>query len=238
MKAFEESDQVIFLLSTSWFGGALLELEDSRLNPQSIAKIERIARGASDSILGIHKSYYNVDLSDKRRTDSFDKFLKTASRELKKEELAAFNGIINGVMQGRKLPRAHVWAVRNLFISEVASHFMGDMDGAIEAQLRDEIEAKLRKYEEIVTSATPGSGWDLVLANKFEGMQSYLPDYADANFFPLAFLDFLANRLAVRQADDHYVMRVCEWISAGLVPTGLLLDVHQLFDELKASRRH
>lgn len=101
----DETDDVIFLLSTDWFSSWIVSLGQWSGGQASIALTKDVARRAASDILSGAADYYLVDLSHTRRMATFDRFMKELRPCLDEEGARNFCALVSSITGHSPLSR-------------------------------------------------------------------------------------------------------------------------------------
>lgn len=222
---YDDTDKVIFLLSTDWFSACVALLGLRRyLDEKSIEEVKLIARTVSSSIFSTSSNYYETDLSDARIKSSYDIFISKSKATLGSSAFQSLSEIVNQIRGNHPLSDNERWAIRNYFLSEVGCGFKGDDNGLIDEDLRKNIESITTKFSDISAPELFRSRWDLSLANKFDETPNFLINYAEFSFFSNVFFDFISTEISDRKLSKNNIDLIGDWISLGISSLGVYTD--------------
>lgn len=219
---FDETDDVIFLLSTDWFMSWIVSLGRWSGGPASIEHTKNVARRAASDILSGAADYYLVNLSSSRKEASFDRFLKELLPSLDRQESRDLQRLVGHITGYSILSRNQRWALMVALAREVAGGFADDArvalgEGVVIAVIRT---LELLGLEEIPFQ--PESRWDVDLDGKFGGLAGRLGDYASAVYAPNVLLEEVA--VAIRRL--HYSPLDVELLADWWAGAALHLSMH------------
>jgi len=207
----DETDDVIFLLSTDWFSTWMFSLGQWRGGQASLALTKDVARRAASDILSGFTDYYLVDLSPTRKAATFDQFMKELKACLDEKASRDLRRLVDSITGHSLLSRDQRWALKAALIRAMALGLGADARAA----LGDGVVAVVVNMLELLGAGEipfqPESRWDVELDSKFGGLPGGLEDLASTAYAP----SVLLQEVAVASRRLHYgqpdVARLADW---------------------------
>lgn len=238
----DETDDVIFLLSTDWFMSWIVSLGQWSGGPASIEQTKNVARRAASDILSGTADYYLVNLSSSRKAASFDRFVKELLPSLDQQELRDFHRLLGYITGRSTLSQNQRWALMVALVREMASGFGDDAQVA----LGEGVMAAVTKTLELLgledIPFQPESKWDVELDGKFGGLAGRLADYASAAYAPNVLLEEVAVALRRLHYSPLDVELLADWWAGAAFHLSMHVDPRSLssllaeFSELAEAR--
>ncbi len=207
----DETDDVIFLLSTDWFSSWIVSLGQWSGGQPSIELTKGVARRAASDILSGAADYYLVDLSPTRKAATFDRFMKELRRCLDEEGARDFCALVDSITGHSPLSRDQRWALKAALIREMAGGFGADAPAALGEGVMAVVTSSLELLGTGEIPFQPESGWDVELDGKFGGLLGRLQDYASAAYAPNVLLQEVAGAIRRLQYGPLDVARLADW---------------------------
>ncbi|WNH53210.1 hypothetical protein [Stenotrophomonas oahuensis] len=189
----DETDDVIFLLSTDWFTSWIVSMDQWRGGQTSIEHTKNVARRAASGILSGAADYYHVDLSPARKAASFDRFMKELSPGLDERQARDLDRLLSSITGDSLLSREQRWALKAVLVREVSRGFGSDARSALGEGVVIEVMRTLELLGVGEIPFQPDSWWDVELDGKFGGLAGRLGDYASSAHAPSVLLKAVAG---------------------------------------------
>lgn len=180
----DETDDVIFLLSTDWFTSWIVSLGQWSGGQGSIEHTKSVARRAASGILSGVSDYYYVDLSPARKAASFDRFMRELGPNLDEQQARDFDRLLSLISGDSLLSQEQRWALKAVLIREMSCGFGSDARAALGEGVLVEVMRTLELLGVGEIPFQPESSWDVELDRKFGGLAGRLEDYASSAYAP------------------------------------------------------
>jgi len=207
----DETDDVIFLLSTDWFSTWMFSLGQWRGGQASLALTKDVARRAASDILSGSTDYYLVDLSPTRKAATFDQFMKELKACLDEKASRDLCRLVDSITGHSLLSRDQRWALKAALIRAMALGLGADARAA----LGEGVVAVVVNMLELLGAGEipfqPESRWDVELDSKFGGLPGRLEDLASAAYAPSVLLQEVAVATRRLQYGQPDVARLADW---------------------------
>lgn len=221
---YDETDKILFLVSTDFFSSVISSLGLwPDIDSEAQKNIRSAAREQVNFLLGSASSYFDVDLSDHRRKQSYDGFLRAVKSSLSHAAFESLQELASQIQGSDDISSNSLWAVKAFFLSEMASGFKSDLDGLIDDDLRRNIGNEIQKLDGVLFGGIQ-SKWDISLSGRFGGLSSFIEDYIESNVSPIFFLRFLAFELSELMWTEEKIDRLGQLISDGVAYMGVALE--------------
>lgn len=234
------SDNVIFLLSTDWFLSLVSSIAPwKNVGQGAFADIQQLARNSATKTIWLSSNYFEIDLSDERRSATYAEFHSLVRSRLKKDKLVLFDSLISYITDDGALSSDEYWIVKAFFISESATDFKSDSRAIINQDLRSRITVFLESLEAKVDSLQIDlSSWDRSLQSKFGDMPDLLFDFVRSTFVSKYFFDCFTDMVSSQQiTDESAIKEIANWIVESLATSlGAFVDANKLLSALDKHR--
>lgn len=208
---FNETDDVIFLLSTDWFTAWVVSLGRWSGGSASMEQTKNVARRAASDILSGTADYYYLDLSPHRRAASFDRFMKELMPSLDRQESRDLWRLVDSIVGPSMLSRDQRWALKAGLVREMGYGFAGDARDALGKGLMATVIETLELLGVEGIPFQPDSTWDKELDGKFGGLAGRLEDYANAAYAPNVLLEEVAGATRRLQYSPLEMELLADW---------------------------
>lgn len=225
---FDETDDVIFLLSTDWFSSWIVSLGQWRGGQASIERTKNIARRATSDLLSGAADYYFTDLSPTRKAATFDRFMKALRPSLDEQELRDLFRLVRFVSDQSLLTREQRWALKAALIHEMVGGFEADARAALGAGVVVVVVNTLELLGVGEIPFQPESRWDLELDGKFGGLSGRLEDYAGSVYAPNVLLHEVAGATRRLQYTPLDVELLSDWWACTAQHLSMYVDPRSL----------
>lgn len=231
----DETDDVIFLLSTDWFSTWMFSLGQWRGGQASLALTKDVARRAASGILSGSTDYYLVDLSPTRKAATFDRFMKELRPCLDEKGSRDICRLVGSITGHSLLSRDQRWALKAALIRATALGIGADARAA----LGEGVVAVVINMLELLGAGgipfQPESRWGAELDSKFSGLPGRLEDFASAAYAPSVLLQEVAVATRHLQYGPSDVARLADWWAGAAQQLSMYVDPRSLaihLDEL------
>lgn len=224
----DETDDVIFLLSTDWFSSWIVSLGQWSGGQASIEQTKNVARRAASGILSGTDDYYFVNLSPTRKAATFDRFMKELRPSLSEQESRDFCRLVSSITGHSLLSREQRWALKAVLIREMACGFGADAHAALGEGV---VVAVIKTLELLGVGEIPfqpESRWDVELDGKFGGLAGRLEDYASSAYAPNVLLQEVAGATCRLQYSPLDVELLADWWAGATQDLSMYVDPRSL----------